>query len=120
MSTPQEKVIENLHNELEALRNEMAEIKKNQKESVKDEEKNGRKRKADEDGESSSAKKPAPEPENVFSNMPKPADEHAANSDQLNTKARKFVLKHVFKNVSTMAENIKYKSSTEEYYSVLW
>ncbi|CAL2033944.1 unnamed protein product [Caenorhabditis brenneri] len=120
MSTLQQKVIENLHNEVEALRNELAVMKKNQKESVKNEEKNGRKRKGDEDGESSSAKKPAPEPENFFSKMSKTADSRTANSDQLNIKARKFVLKHVFKNVSTMAENIKYKSSTEEYYSVLW
>ncbi|CAL2033933.1 unnamed protein product [Caenorhabditis brenneri] len=120
MSTRQQNAIENLHNEVKALRSDIAEIKKNQEEFVKNKEENGRKRKRDEDGESSSAKKPAPVPEKVKSNIPDTDDSLTANSGQLTTKTYKFELKHVFKNVSKMVENIDYNGSTEEYYSIPW
>ncbi|EGT49729.1 hypothetical protein CAEBREN_09523 [Caenorhabditis brenneri] len=94
MSTRQQKAIEDLHNEVESLRNEMAEIKKNLEESVKNEKENGRKRKGEEDGGSSSAKKPAPEKSPFL--------------------AKHFVIKHKWENLLEMKEGETRTSPEEE------
>ncbi|CAL2034375.1 unnamed protein product [Caenorhabditis brenneri] len=94
MSTRQQKVIEDLHNEVESLRNEMAGIKNNQEESVKNEKENGRKRKGEEDGEASSAKKPAPEKSPFL--------------------AKHFVIKHKWENLLEMKEGETRTSPEEE------
>ncbi|CAL2034376.1 unnamed protein product [Caenorhabditis brenneri] len=101
--TRQQKVIDDIKNDLEGLRSEMAEIKKKQEEDLE----NRKKRKVDETDNSKD------EPAKKFS-MPQKQPTLPPYS------AKSFKLKHTFDKISTLQDNETRMSQIEEHFGVNW